>query len=65
MEKAKNVYTMSAEFGWSDLGTWKSLYEHLQHDKNENAVVDRMSCSTIQKLHCQYSRQQAGCHHGP
>ena len=39
MEKAKNVYTMSAEFGWSDLGTWKSLYEHLQHDKDENAVV--------------------------
>jgi mannose-1-phosphate guanylyltransferase len=39
MEKAKNVYTLSAEFGWSDLGTWKSLYEHLLHDKNENAVV--------------------------
>jgi len=39
MEKAKNVYVMSAEFGWSDLGTWKSLYENLDHDKNENAIV--------------------------
>ncbi len=39
MEKAKNVYVLSAEFGWSDLGTWKSLYEQLPHDKNENAVV--------------------------
>lgn len=39
MEKAKNVYTMSAEFGWSDLGTWKSLYEHLKHDENHNATV--------------------------
>ena len=39
MEKAKNVFTLSAEFGWSDLGTWKSLYEHLHHDANENAVV--------------------------
>lgn len=39
MEKAKNVYVMSAEFGWSDLGTWKSLYENLDHDKHENAVV--------------------------
>ena len=39
MEKAKNVFVMSAEFGWSDLGTWKSLYENLSHDKNENAVV--------------------------
>ncbi len=39
MEKAKNVYVMSAEFGWSDLGTWKSLYEHLDKDPHENAVV--------------------------
>jgi mannose-1-phosphate guanylyltransferase len=39
MEKAKNVYTLSAEFGWSDLGTWKSLYEHLPHDKKGNAIV--------------------------
>ncbi len=39
MEKAKNVYVLSAEFGWSDLGTWKSLYEQLPHDNNGNAIV--------------------------
>ena len=39
MEKAKNVYVLSAEFGWSDLGTWKSLYEQLPHDDKGNAVV--------------------------
>jgi mannose-1-phosphate guanylyltransferase len=39
MEKARNVYVLSAEFGWSDLGTWKSLYEHLPHDKHNNAIV--------------------------
>lgn len=39
MEKAKNVYVLSAEFGWSDLGTWKSLYEQLPHDQHKNAVV--------------------------
>ncbi|MFM8432001.1 MAG: mannose-1-phosphate guanylyltransferase [Bacteroidota bacterium] len=39
MEKAKNVYVLSAEFGWSDLGTWKSLYEELPHDDTGNAVV--------------------------
>jgi len=39
MEKAKNVYVLSAEFGWSDLGTWKSLYEQLPHDEKGNAVV--------------------------
>jgi mannose-1-phosphate guanylyltransferase len=39
MEKARNVYVLNAEFGWSDLGTWKSLYEHLPHDKHGNAIV--------------------------
>lgn len=39
MEKAKNVFVLSAEFGWSDLGTWKSLYEELPHDSHGNAIV--------------------------
>jgi mannose-1-phosphate guanylyltransferase len=39
LEKAKNVYVLSAEFGWSDLGTWKSLYEELPKDPAGNAVV--------------------------
>lgn len=41
MEKAKNVFVMSADFGWSDLGTYGSLYEHVKHDANENAVVGK------------------------
>jgi mannose-1-phosphate guanylyltransferase len=41
MEKARNVYVMSAEFGWSDLGTYGSLYEHIRHDADENAVVGK------------------------
>ena len=28
MEKAENVYVMCTDIGWSDLGTWSSLYEH-------------------------------------
>ncbi len=39
MEKARNVYTLPAEFGWSDLGTWGSLYTHLEHDGDGNATV--------------------------
>jgi len=39
MEKAKNVYTVVSEFGWSDLGTWGSLYTHLPKDKDENAYI--------------------------
>ncbi len=38
MEKADNVYVQCADFGWSDLGTWGSLYEHLHQDEFLNAV---------------------------
>ncbi|MFZ5552271.1 MAG: mannose-1-phosphate guanylyltransferase [Bacteroidota bacterium] len=41
MEKAKNVLVVLSDFGWSDLGTWGSLYTHVKHDKNENAVVGK------------------------
>jgi len=33
MEKADNVFVIAADFGWSDLGTWGSLFEQI--DKNE------------------------------
>ncbi|MBR5146694.1 MAG: mannose-1-phosphate guanylyltransferase [Bacteroidales bacterium] len=39
MEKSKEVYVYPANFGWSDLGTWGSLYTHLQQDENNNASV--------------------------
>ncbi|MEA1898063.1 MAG: mannose-1-phosphate guanylyltransferase [Bacteroidota bacterium] len=38
MEKADNVFVLAADFGWSDLGTWSSLYDHLDIDKNGNAI---------------------------
>lgn len=41
MEKASNVYVLPAEFGWSDLGTWGSLYEQLDLDAQNNAVVGK------------------------
>ncbi|GAB3898311.1 mannose-1-phosphate guanylyltransferase [Spirosoma agri] len=37
MEKAENVYVVLSDFGWSDLGTWKSLYE--VSDKNDDFNV--------------------------
>lgn len=39
MEKADNVYVMSVDFGWSDLGTWGSLYETRPKDKNANSII--------------------------
>ena len=38
MEKADNVYVLCSDFGWSDLGTWGSLYEKLKKDKNKNSI---------------------------
>lgn len=38
MEKADNVHVVLSSFGWSDLGTWKSLYEVSEKDENENVT---------------------------
>lgn len=38
MEKAENVYVFGADFGWSDVGTWNSLYHQTDKDNNLNAV---------------------------
>lgn len=37
--KEGKVFTHPADFGWSDLGNWASLYEKLQKDENGNAAV--------------------------
>lgn len=39
MEKSSKVYVIPADFGWSDLGTWGSLYEHKKLDDHGNALV--------------------------
>ncbi len=38
MEKAKNVYTIPSDFGWSDLGTWNSLHAEFEKDEHNNAL---------------------------
>lgn len=40
MEKADNVYVMGTDFGWNDLGTWGSLYDKLDKDQTQNAIVN-------------------------
>ena len=39
MEKAENVYVIPSDFGWSDLGTFGSIYTHIPKDDNKNASV--------------------------
>ncbi|MBP1640911.1 MAG: mannose-1-phosphate guanylyltransferase [Bacteroidetes bacterium] len=43
MEKADNVHVLTADFGWSDLGTWGSLYELSDKDENQNVTL---KCNT-------------------
>ncbi len=40
MEEAENVYVLPATFDWNDLGTWSSLYDKLEKDSNENAIIN-------------------------
>ena len=39
MEKADNVYVLPSSFGWSDLGTWGSLYELSEKDEQGNVSL--------------------------
>ena len=39
MEKSDCIYTLPADFGWSDGGTWGSRGTLLDHDDNANAVI--------------------------
>ncbi|WP_194850052.1 mannose-1-phosphate guanylyltransferase [Nonlabens antarcticus] len=40
MERSTHVYVLPVDFGWNDVGTWGSLYERLDKDQQENAVVN-------------------------
>lgn len=41
LEKAQNVYVIPADLGWSDLGTWTSVFDNAEKDKNNNAVKSK------------------------
>ena len=49
MEKASNVYVKTVEFGWSDLGAWKALYEisprNADGNVTQNCKVITTNCS--------------------
>jgi mannose-1-phosphate guanylyltransferase len=38
MEKAKDVYVLEGDFGWSDLGSWEEVYNVSDKDQNGNVV---------------------------
>lgn len=44
MEKANNVYVETVDFGWTDLGTWSSLYDNSPRNKSGNVA---QNCSLL------------------
>jgi mannose-1-phosphate guanylyltransferase len=42
MEKAENIFTIPADIGWSDLGTWASLHAELGNLEKENVANTQM-----------------------
>ena len=49
LEKADNVYSYCADFGWSDLGTWGSLYDISDKDGDMNVAVSDVVANETQK----------------
>lgn len=52
MEKADNVYVLPSEFGWSDLGTWASIYEMAEKDYVGNAVIPSKQVMMFDSSNC-------------
>ena len=38
MEKTEKGVVLPSDFGWSDIGSWKSLYDFLKKDANNNVI---------------------------
>lgn len=46
LEHAKNIHVLLAGFDWNDLGTWGSLYNELEKDGNQNAILNAKTLLT-------------------
>jgi len=51
MEKANNVYVITADIGWNDIGTWGSLYE-LSSKNSENNAPDNIKALFYDTKNC-------------
>jgi len=56
MEKADNVYTVPADIGWSDLGTWASLWDVKQKDAAGNVLISDQHMELSQTKGCIISK---------
>jgi len=51
MEKTSKGVVLPSDFGWSDIGTWNSLYDHMPKDDDGNVIAgDVISSNTKNSL---------------
>lgn len=50
--KESGVFVLPADFGWSDLGTWGSLYVQTPKDSAKNAIIGANNVSVIESSDC-------------
>ncbi|MFH2219414.1 MAG: mannose-1-phosphate guanylyltransferase/mannose-6-phosphate isomerase [Pseudomonadota bacterium] len=48
MEKTAKGVVLPSDFGWSDIGTWKSLYNFLPKDENNNVLAGEIIVKNTQ-----------------
>ncbi|WP_026231683.1 mannose-1-phosphate guanylyltransferase [Neolewinella persica] len=58
MENAENIFTIPAQFGWSDLGAWGALYQESPKDGAGNVVTG--SHTIMDDVHNSYIRGPEG-----
>ncbi len=57
MENATNIFTIPAQFGWSDLGAWGALYHETEKDKDGNVISGEV---LLEDTHNSYIRAPKG-----
>lgn len=58
LEKADNVYVIPSSFGWSDLGTWKSLYDNSEKNEGNNVQNGKYTLTYNTKNSLIYTNQK-------
>ena len=59
LEKSEEIFCFPASFGWSDLGTWGSLRENIERDRQGNAIIGNVITYDTHDsvIHCKDERR--------
>jgi mannose-1-phosphate guanylyltransferase len=60
MEKAKRVYVLKGDFGWSDVGSWDEVYRIAEKDEQGNAVIGNVILKDVKNSIIQADEKVVG-----